>query len=215
MCSFLGMIGYLSKFIPRYAILTTPLRVLTHKSTKFRWGDKEQNAFEKLKSSITSEDTMVYFNPSRQIIVRTEASYNEGLAAGLFQETNRGIQPVHFISRSMTEMEKRYSQTEKDALAIRWAKNRFSMYLLGAPRFRIITAHKPLLPMLNKATSKVPPRIEKWIMDMQDTDFELVYEHRRDAADSLDFLSRHPLPETGHDSTEKVIKQVVATEHPW
>ena len=39
--SFLGMIGYLSKFIPRYAILTTPLRVLTHKSTKFRWGDEE------------------------------------------------------------------------------------------------------------------------------------------------------------------------------
>ena len=211
--SFLGMIGYLSKFIPRYAILTTPLRVLTHKSTKFRWGDEEQNAFEKLKSSITSEDTMVYFNPSRQIIVRTEASYNKGLASGLFQDTNRGIQPVHFISRSMTETEKRYSQTEKDALAIRWAKNRFSMYLLGAPRFRIITAHKPLLPMFNKATSKVPPRIEKWIMDMQATDFELVYEPGRDAADPLDFLSRHPLPETGHDSTEKVIKQVVTTEH--
>ena len=136
---------------------------------------------------------MVYFNPSRQIIVRTEASYNEGLAAGLFQETNRGIQPVHFISRSMTETEKRYSQMEKDALAIRWAKNRFSMYLLGAPRFKIITAHKPLLPMFNKATSKVPPRIEKWIMDMQDTDFELVYEPGRDAADPARFSVKTPI----------------------
>ena len=211
--SFLGMIGYLSKFIPRYAMLTAPLRVLTHDNTKFRWGAAEQEAFEKLKGSITSEDTMVYFDPARPIIVRTEASFNEGLAAGLFQQTSKGVQPVHFISRSMTDTEKRYSQTEKDALAIRWAKNRFSMYLLGAPRFRIITAHKPLLPMFNKATSKVPPRIEKWIMDMQDVDFELVYEPGRDAADPLDFLSRHPLPETGHDSTEKMIKQVVATEH--
>ena len=98
-------------------------------------------------------------------------------------------------------------------MAIRWAKNRFSMYLQGAPRFRIITAHKPLIPMFNKPTSKVPPRTEKWIMDMQDTDFELVYEPGRDAADPLDFLSRHPLPETGHASTEKIIKQVVSTEH--
>lgn len=49
-------------------------------------------------------------------------------------------------------------------------------------------------------------------MDIQDVDFELVYEPRRDAADPLDFLSRHPLPETRHDNTEKIIKQV-ATEH--
>ena len=138
---------------------------------------------------------MVYLNSSRPIIVRTEASYNEGLAAGLFQETSKGVQPVHFISRSMTGKEKIYSQTEKDALDIRWAKNRFSMYILGAPRFRFIIAHKPLIPMFYKATSKVTPRIAKWVVDMQNTDFELVYEPGRDAADPLDFLSRHPLPD--------------------
>ena len=33
--SFLGMIGYLSKFIPRYASLTAPLRNLTHKGIMF------------------------------------------------------------------------------------------------------------------------------------------------------------------------------------
>ena len=31
----------------------------------------------------------------------------------------------------MTETEKRYSQTEKDALAIKWAKERLRIYLLG------------------------------------------------------------------------------------
>ena len=38
--SFLGMIGYLSKFIPRYSSLTAPLRELTRKNTKFTWGVK-------------------------------------------------------------------------------------------------------------------------------------------------------------------------------
>ena len=65
---------------------------------------------------------MAFFDPKKPIVVRTEASFHEGLSAGLFQRTSKGLQPVHFISRSMTNAEKRYSQTEIDALAVKWAK---------------------------------------------------------------------------------------------
>jgi len=71
------------------------------------------------------------------------------------------MQPVHFISRTKTETKKRYSQTEKDALAIKWAKKRLRVYLLGAPRLRIATAHKPLLPSFNKAKATMPHKMEK------------------------------------------------------
>ena len=206
------MIRYLSKFIPRYTVLTAPLRRLTEDAT-FTWGPEEDNAFQKLKDSIPSDATMAFFNPRKQIIVRTEVSFHEGLSAGLFQRTNKGLQPVHYISRYMTSAEKRYSQTEKDALAVKWAKSRFSMYLLGAPRFKIVTSHKPLIPMFNKACAKLPPRIEKWIMEMQDVDFELIYEPGKDSADPMDYLSRHPLPDTEKDNTEKTIKLVVRNEH--
>ena len=67
--------------------------------------------------------------------------------------------------------------------------------------------------MFNKVKAKVPPRIEKWIMEMQDVDYELVYEPGKDEADPLDFLSRrHPLPETGNDNTEKIIRWNVNAE---
>ena len=77
----------------------------------------------------------------------------------------------------MTETEKRYSQTEKDALAIKWAKERLRIYLhvLGATGFRIVTAHKPLIPLFDKLKAKVPSRIEKWIMEMQDVRLRLDY----------------------------------------
>ena len=104
---------------------------------------------------------MAFFEPSKPMILRTEATFNERLSAALLQKTDRGIQPVHFISRTMTDTEKRYSQTEKDALAIKWPKERLRIYLLGAPKFRIVTANKPLLPLFNKVKAKVPPRIEK------------------------------------------------------
>ena len=50
-------------------------------------------------------------------------------------------------------------------------------------------------------------------MGMQDVNFELLYEAVKDEADPLDFLSRHPLPMTGNDAVEKVIKHVVTREH--
>ncbi|KAJ8045060.1 hypothetical protein HOLleu_07986 [Holothuria leucospilota] len=182
--SFLGMLGYLSKFIPNYADLTAPLRELTHQNVTFKWEAKHSKAFQALKDSITSDTTMAYFDPRLPIIVRTEASFNEGLSAGLFQKTEKGIQPVHYVSRTLTETEKRYSQTEKDALAVKWAKD-----------------------------SKATPRIEKWVMDMQNVDYEMVYEPGRDEKDPLDFLSRHPMQETDDDETELNIKQIVADEH--
>ena len=65
---------------------------------------------------------MAFFEPSKPIILRTEASFNESLSAALLHKKDRGIQPIHFISRTMTDTERRYGQTEKDALAIKWAK---------------------------------------------------------------------------------------------
>ena len=196
-----------------YASLTNPLRELTHKDIKFHYGPEEDNASEELKANISNKDTMAFFNPKLPIMVSVEASYNEGLPAGLFQQSTKGWQPVHFISRRLTDVEKRYSQTEKDALCKKWTKYRFSFYLLGAPRFTIVTANKPLLPLFNKPTAKPPPRIKKWVMDMQDVDFEMKYEPGRDEADPLDFLSRQPLPIIGNNSTEKILKAAIETEH--
>ena len=56
------MVGYLSKFIPRYASINAPLRELTKKDTVFQ-GKAEEEAFQELKTCISSEDTMAYFNP--------------------------------------------------------------------------------------------------------------------------------------------------------
>ena len=70
-----------------------------------------------------------------------------------------------------------------------------------------------LIPMFNKSCTKLPPRIEKWIMEMQDVDYALVYEPGKDVADPLDYLLRHPPPETEKDDTDKTINLIVSNEH--
>lgn len=74
-------------------------------------------------------------------------------------------------------------------------KNRLRNYLIDAQRFTIITSHKQLLPMFNKATAKIPPCIEKWVMEITDLDYKMKYEPGMDERDPLDYLSRHPTPE--------------------
>ena len=46
-------------------------------------------------------------------------------------------------------------------------------------------------------------------MDLQDVDFELVYQPGKDEADPLDYLSRHPSPTLGNDSTKKIVRHTV------
>jgi len=48
--------------------------------------------------------------------------------------------------------------------------------LLGGPRFKVIWDHKPLKYMFAKKTGKVPPRVEKFIMDLQEYDFIVEYQ---------------------------------------
>ena len=107
------MAGYLDNYISNYAAIAAPLYQLTRKDAKFKWQKEEEKAFRKIQDSISNDKTMAFFDPSRPIILHTEASYNQGLSAALPQKTDRGIQPVHFINRTMTELGKRYSQTKK------------------------------------------------------------------------------------------------------
>ena len=62
------------------------------------------------------------------------------------QKQGREWKPIAYASRSMTEMEQRCAQIEKEAMAT-WACEKFSTYILGM-KFMIETHHKPLVPLL-------------------------------------------------------------------
>ena len=85
------------------------------------------------------------------------------------------------------------------------------MYLLGTPKFKLATDHKPLLPLFNKPTAKLPPHIERLALKMQNLDFEMI--HIPGKTNMTDYMSRHPLPETGTYRLEKYVIATVQSEH--
>ena len=71
-------------------------------------------------------------------------------------------------------MEQKYSQTEREALAIVWAMERLYLYLFGG-HFTLVTDCKPVELILNNSMTKPPARIERWNLRIQDFDFDVRY----------------------------------------
>lgn len=80
---------------------------------------------------------------------------------------------VAYASRSLTDVERRYSQTEKEALGLVWGCERFHMYLYGV-EFTLLTDHKPL-EVIYSTSSRTSARIERWVLRLQPCKFTVQY----------------------------------------
>ena len=167
-------------------------------------------AFKDLKEAISTAPILIPYDPRRETRVICDGSPT-GLGGGLFQETKDGYQPVHFVSRTLTETENKYSQIEREALAVLFTTSRLKMYLLGANHFQIATDHKPLIPILNKPQAKLPPRIKRMVIKMQNLDFTAMYIPGK--TNAMDYISRHPLPETANTGHDGHVKAVIGKDH--
>ena len=188
--SFLGMATYCAKFMPSFSDISQPLHELTKKDVRFIWTKVYGQAFDKIKRLLTSKKIMAYLDQQKETELITDAS-PVGLSAILFQKTpglnNRKV--VAYASRSLSDVESRYSQKEKEALAIVWAIERLHLYLNGG-HFILYTDCKPVQLIFGNPKSKPPARIERWNLRLQGYDFSVV--HTKGNQNPSDFLSRHP-----------------------
>ena len=72
--SFLGMATYCAKFIPNLNDLSEPIRKLTMKTSQFCWTNLQQTAFDAIKSALTTETVVSYFDPTKATELITDAS---------------------------------------------------------------------------------------------------------------------------------------------
>ena len=209
--SFLGVVNFTARFMPDLASVAAPLRQLTKSGEPFVWGPEQQQSFDELKKRLSSAETLGYFDKNAPTKVIADANPRPvGLGAVLVQEQGRVI---IYASRSLSDTERRYSQTEKEALAIAWACERFHAYLYGA-EFELMTDHKPL-ECIFSLKSKTCTRIERWLLRMQPNKFTVKYiPGPKDIADPL---SRHlcVMPPSEHkDQTEESVKWVAQESTP-
>ena len=157
----MGMANQLGKFSPHLAEISQPLRELFSKKNEWVWGPDQETAFQRVKGELSLPSVLVAYDLRANTEVSAHA-FSHGLGAVLLQESKGTWKPVAYASRAMSLTEKRYAQIE-EALAITWACDRFSLYLLGRP-FEVETDHKRLVPLLStKHLDDLPPRVLRFL----------------------------------------------------
>ena len=108
---------------------------------------------------------MAYFDVTKETSLTVDAS-PVGISAILSQNTkNRDDSKIiAYASHSFTDVERRYSQTEKEALSFVWAIKHFHLFLYGQ-QFTLITDHKPLEIIYGTTRSKPSARIDDGFYD--------------------------------------------------
>ena len=183
---FLGMVSFLSRYIPNVSQILAPLRQLTQTHIDWFWSPQCENAFTTIQRLLTTAPVLRFYDPHEEATVQCDAS-SHGLGAVLMQRGN----PVMYCSRSLTTCEQAYSQIEKELLAITFALTRLDQYLYGRP-VTVETDHKPLVAIHHKPLSEAPLRLQRMLLTLQRYNFNIVF-RRGSEIPVADALSRAPI----------------------
>ena len=116
---------------------------------------------------------LVHFDPSLEIVLACDVS-DYGLGAVLSHRLPDGSEkPVAFVSRTLSDSERKYSQIEKEALACVLGVTRFRSFLYGH-KFILQTDYKPLLSLFNENKSipqQATNQIQRWALTLSSYEY--------------------------------------------
>lgn len=190
--SFMGLVTHLSNYIKDLATIGEPLRTLIRKNTKWQWTEKEEEAFNEIRKRICNDiNDQAFYSVNLPTKLYTDAS-GVGLGAVMIQTQEDGIDKVvAYASKSLTETEKKYPQSQRESLAIVWAIERFSHFLLGK-HFTLFTDNKAseyLFGNKDRTTTRAITRAEGWALRLSMYSFKVqAVQGKLNIADTLSRL---------------------------
>ena len=126
--SFLGLVNQFSKFSPDYAMITTKIRSLTWKDSKFIWTSEHQTEFDKIKETLADLNKLEPFNTDNELIALVDASLL-GLGFVLFQKDSNGRTSLFQAgSTNLKHAQIRWSMPELELLAVKHILNKCNFY---------------------------------------------------------------------------------------
>ena len=129
------------------------------------------------------------------------ANSNDALDAILSQGRIRQDLPISYASRTLTNLEKNYSTTEKELLAIIWSCTHYRPYLYGR-KLTIMTDHKPLSWVFNM--KDLSSRLLRWRLKLEEYDYDIVYKRgvRNTNPDALNRITMTRISPVANNSSE-------------
>ena len=166
---FLGMAQFCSRFIPEYNDKVSALYHLTQKNVVFAWTEECQEAFNYVKSKLSSPPVLRIPSSSDTFILETDAS-DTGIGCCLKVESHGDEFIVGYHSEKLKDPECRWHIVEKEAYAILESTKKFRHYLIGK-KFVLKTDNRILTYMKTSKSRK----LSNWALQLSDFDFDIVH----------------------------------------
>ena len=130
--SFVGLANFYRQFIPNFSVIVKPLTDLTRKDHKFEWTEEAEESFQHLNKLLSSRPILHTFDPKLHITVTTDAS-QVGIGCVVTQSCEEEpLRTIAFWSAKLDETESRYSNVERECLAVVRSFEQFRCWLDGA-----------------------------------------------------------------------------------
>lgn len=130
---FLGLVGFVRRFIPNFATKAKPLYDLLRKGAEFKFGEPQLRAFETLIECMVTEPVLAIYSRTANTELHTDASSLDFGAILLQKQEDNHWHPVYYYSKRTSREECNYHSYELELLAIVYATRKFRVYLLGKP----------------------------------------------------------------------------------
>jgi len=179
---FLGLTGYYRRFVANYGKMAAPLTSLLKKGG-FQWTGKATEAFEALKTAMSTATVLALPDFGKPFVVEYYAS-GKGIGAVLMQEGR----PMAYMSKALSNQSRQLSTYEREMLAILHAVTKWRPYLIGQ-RFTIRTDQRSLPYFMEQRVHT--PAQQRWVTKLLGYDYELVYKKGIENR-AADALSRQP-----------------------
>ncbi|GKC46987.1 putative reverse transcriptase domain-containing protein, partial [Tanacetum coccineum] len=164
---FLGLAGYYRRFIEGFSKIAKPMTKLTQKKVKFKWGDKQEAAFQLLKQKLCSAPILALPEGNDDFIAYCNAS-KKGLGAVLMQREN----VISYASRQLKIHEKNYTTHDLELGAVVFALKIWRHYLYRT-KCIVFTDHKSLQHILDQ--KELNMRQRRWLELLSDYDCDIRY----------------------------------------
>lgn len=189
--SFIGAVGWVSRFIIKFAEKSAPLIDLIKgaktKNAKITWNDRAETAFQSLKDGMINPPILIMCDYNKAFKLYTDASDIAG-AGVLMQEIDGENRPIFYYSFKFNPAEQNYSTSERECLAIIRSLEKFSCYVKGCPLpVQVYTDHAALNWMMSLKDQK--GRLLRWSIRAQEFNFQINVVRGKDN-ELADVLSR-------------------------
>ena len=140
--SFLGLASYYKRYVSSFAAIARPLHKASETSSVFSCTEEAQDAFETLKTRLTSTPLLAFPCLQQPFILYTDAS-QFAMGAVLAQVQDGMEKTIGYASKALSKSQTKYSATRREFLAIVTFTRHFHHYLL-VRKFTIVTDHRAL-----------------------------------------------------------------------